>query len=42
MGEADDLARRAFSRLGARGENQAIVFLYVLLKHSNLEEQALY
>ncbi|KAE8165952.1 chitin synthase-domain-containing protein [Aspergillus tamarii] len=27
MGEAEDLARRAFTRLGARGENQAIVFL---------------
>lgn len=26
-GEAEDLARRAFTRLGARGENQAIVFL---------------
>ncbi|PKY01607.1 chitin synthase E [Aspergillus campestris IBT 28561] len=27
MGEAEDLARRAFTRLGARGENQSIVFL---------------
>ncbi|KAF9890738.1 hypothetical protein FE257_005604 [Aspergillus nanangensis] len=27
MGEAEDLARRAFTRLGARGENQAVVFL---------------
>ncbi|KAL2003441.1 hypothetical protein VTN02DRAFT_3844 [Thermoascus thermophilus] len=27
MGEAEDLARRAWTRLGARGENQAIVFL---------------
>lgn len=27
MGEAEDLARRAFTRLGARSENQAIVFL---------------
>ena len=27
MGEAEDLARRAWSRLGGRGENQAIVFL---------------
>ncbi|KAL2851992.1 chitin synthase-domain-containing protein [Aspergillus pseudoustus] len=27
MGEAEDLARRAFTRLGARGENQAMVFL---------------
>lgn len=26
-GEAEDLARRAFTRLGARAENQAIVFL---------------
>ncbi|KAH8427444.1 chitin synthase class Va [Aspergillus melleus] len=27
MGEAEDLARRAFTRLGSRGENQAVVFL---------------
>ncbi|KAL2861078.1 chitin synthase class Va [Aspergillus lucknowensis] len=27
MGEAEDLAYRAFTRLGARGENQAVVFL---------------
>ncbi|KAI1980446.1 hypothetical protein LOZ51_001963 [Ophidiomyces ophidiicola] len=27
MGEADDLAKRAWTRLGARGENQAVVFL---------------
>jgi chitin synthase len=27
MGEAEDLAKRAWSRLGARGENQAVVFL---------------
>ncbi|KAL1965511.1 hypothetical protein VTN77DRAFT_5594 [Rasamsonia byssochlamydoides] len=27
MAEAEDLARRAFTRLGARGENQAVVFL---------------
>ncbi|CRG83937.1 hypothetical protein PISL3812_01293 [Talaromyces islandicus] len=27
MGEAEDLAKRAFTRLGARGENQAVVFL---------------
>ncbi|ODH30412.1 hypothetical protein ACO22_03567 [Paracoccidioides brasiliensis] len=27
MGEADDLARRAWARLGGRGENQAIIFL---------------
>ncbi|EGD88673.1 hypothetical protein H112_03593 [Trichophyton rubrum D6] len=27
MGEAEDLARRAWTRLGSRGENQAIVFL---------------
>lgn len=27
MGEAEDLARRSFTRLGSRGENQAIVFL---------------
>ncbi|KAJ5460412.1 Chitin synthase 8 [Penicillium daleae] len=26
-GEAEDLARRAFTRLGTRGENQAVVFL---------------
>lgn len=26
-GEAEDLARRAFTRLGARAENQAVVFL---------------
>lgn len=29
MAEAEDLARRAYTRLGARAENQAIVFLYV-------------
>ena len=27
MGEAEDLAGRAFARLGGRGENQAVVFL---------------
>ncbi|EER29188.1 chitin synthase V [Coccidioides posadasii C735 delta SOWgp] len=27
MGEAEDLARRAWTRLGSRGENQAVVFL---------------
>ncbi|KAK2758196.1 hypothetical protein FQN54_004040 [Arachnomyces sp. PD_36] len=27
MGEAEDLARRAWTRLGTRGENQAVVFL---------------
>lgn len=27
LGEAEDLAKRAFTRLGARGENQAVVFL---------------
>src|SRR3954451_17629094 len=27
MGEAEDLADRAFTRLGARSENQAVVFL---------------
>ncbi|PGH32103.1 chitin synthase [[Emmonsia] crescens] len=27
MGEADDLARRAWARLGGRGENQAVIFL---------------
>lgn len=27
MAEAEDLAKRAWSRLGARGENQAVVFL---------------
>jgi hypothetical protein len=29
MGGAEDLADKAFTRLGARSENQAIVFLYV-------------
>lgn len=29
MGEAEDLARRAWARLGSRAEDQAIVFLYV-------------
>ncbi|QSS66113.1 chitin synthase [Histoplasma capsulatum] len=29
MGEADDLARRAWARLGGRGENQAVIFLSV-------------
>lgn len=28
-GEAEDLARRAWARLGSRAEDQAIVFLYV-------------
>ena len=28
MGEAEELAGRAWSRLGGRGENQAVVFLY--------------
>jgi chitin synthase len=27
MGEAEDLAKRAWTRLGGRGENQAVVFL---------------
>ena len=27
MGEAEDLAGRAWARLGGRGENQAVVFL---------------
>lgn len=27
MGEAEDLAKRAWTRLGARGENQAFVFM---------------
>lgn len=27
MGEAEDLAKRAYTRLGSRGENQAVVFL---------------
>lgn len=27
MAEAEDLARRAWTRLGARGENQAVLFL---------------
>ncbi|PGH16842.1 hypothetical protein AJ79_01486 [Helicocarpus griseus UAMH5409] len=27
MGEAEDLARRAWTRLGGRGENQAVIFL---------------
>ena len=30
MGEAEELAGRAWARLGGRGENQAIVFLWVL------------
>lgn len=30
MGEAEDLARRAWTRLGSRAEDQAVVFLYVL------------
>ena len=29
MGEAEELAGRAWARLGGRGENQAIVFLWV-------------
>ena len=29
MGEAEDLARRAWTRLGSRAENQAVLFLYV-------------
>jgi chitin synthase len=29
MGAAEDLASRAWTRLGARQENQAVVFLYV-------------
>src|ERR1700744_3144277 len=29
MGEAEELARRAWARLGSRAEDQAIVFLYV-------------
>lgn len=29
MGEAEDLAGRAWARLGGRGEDQAVVFLYV-------------
>ena len=29
MGEAEELAARAWTRLGARQENQAVVFLYV-------------
>ena len=29
MGEAEELARRAWVRLGSRGEDQAVVFLYV-------------
>jgi chitin synthase len=27
MGEAEDLARRAWARLGSRAENQAVLFL---------------
>lgn len=27
LGEAEDLAKRAYTRLGVRGENQAVVFL---------------
>lgn len=34
MGEAEDLARRAWTRLGSRGEDQAVVFLYVKWHHS--------
>lgn len=30
MGEAEDLAGRAWARLGGRGEDQAVVFLYVV------------
>lgn len=29
MAEAEELARRAWSRMGSRGEDQAVVFLYV-------------
>lgn len=29
MGEAEELAGRAWARLGGRGEDQAVVFLYV-------------
>lgn len=29
MGETEDLAGRAWARLGGRGEDQAVVFLYV-------------
>ena len=29
MGEAEELAGRAWARLGGRGESQAVVFLYV-------------
>lgn len=29
MGESEDLARRAWARLGNRAEDQAIIFLYV-------------
>lgn len=29
MGEAEELARRAWARLGSRAEDQAVVFLYV-------------
>lgn len=28
MGEAEELAGRAWARLGGRGEDQAVVFLY--------------
>lgn len=29
MGEAEDLAGRAWARLGGRAEDQAVIFLYV-------------
>ena len=29
LAETEDLARRAYTRLGTRGENQAVVFLWV-------------
>lgn len=34
MAEAEDLARRAWTRLGSRGEDQAVVFLYVDREHA--------
>lgn len=27
VGEVEDLARRSFTRMGVRGENQAVIFL---------------
>src|ERR1700743_181099 len=35
MGEAEEVARRAWARLGSRGEDQAFVFLYVWSRSRN-------